>query len=94
MGFKKYLSIFFLFILFLGILFLMFGNVSLTGETVQSQYNFIKAVCDENNLCQNYEIHCLNEQVIAQIPIQGSEKQYDENWIDPRTQEQIEQLCG
>tara|TARA_Y100000310_G_C20638294_1_gene792442 strand:- start:664 stop:948 length:285 start_codon:yes stop_codon:yes gene_type:complete len=93
MGVKKYLGIFFVLILFGSILFLMFGNVSLTGETVISEYTFTKAVCDENNYCQDYEIHCRGEQVLAQIPIQGSERQYQNNWEDPRTKEQIEKLC-
>tara|TARA_Y100000034_G_C6777701_1_gene347382 strand:- start:593 stop:877 length:285 start_codon:yes stop_codon:yes gene_type:complete len=93
MKLKRNLSIAFLLLIIGGIGYLFIGNVSLTGETILNNYIFTKAICDENNLCQDYEIHCKNGEVTAKIPIVGSERQYSNSWEDPRTQEQIERLC-
>ena len=74
-------------------MFLMFGNISLTGETIVNDYTFTKAVCDENNFCQDYEIRCNGEQVVSQTHIKGASVQYPKDWKDPRTKEERERLC-
>ncbi|MBD3247389.1 hypothetical protein GF378_02100 [Candidatus Pacearchaeota archaeon] len=73
--------------------FLVINN-ALTGRIIQnysnsSQYpldyrTYTKAVCDENNYCQDYEITCKNKQVINISPITGANIQHSENWEDPR----------
>jgi len=43
-------------------------------------------------LCQDYEIYCKKDKLISIAPITGAVIQFNEDWQDPRTQEQKE-LC-
>lgn len=68
--------------------FLFKGNI--TGffiknpEFNQNYYTHTKAVCNETNFCQDYEIACNGTEVISTKPITGAVIQHDESWKDPR----------
>lgn len=51
-----------------------------------------KAICDENNYCEDYEITCQGTKV-AKISPTGAIVQFSEDWEDPRTQEDKEIRC-
>ena len=58
------------------------------------QYNsHTKAICNEQNLCQDYEIFCENKDVIYMLPITGAVVQFAEDWQDPRDEEIINGFC-
>ena len=58
-----------------------------------SLYSYTKAICNETNYCQDYEIACKNGEVISKSPITGAAVQFSTNWKDPRDNEAIEKLC-
>ena len=93
MEIRKYLAILLVFTLAGSILFLMFGNVFLTGEVILREYTFTKAICDENHYCQDYEIVCNGNKTISTSPITGSAVQFLDDWKDPRPQEAINKEC-
>jgi len=65
------------------LLFLVLKPV-LTGEAVRDYKTYTKAICDENNFCQDYEIACENKQVVGITPISGANIQHLADWEDPR----------
>ena len=74
-------------VLFLAVLILSI-NFLLTGNIISSTKNYstyTKAICNENNFCQDYIFTCENDKVIEQTPITGAVMQFDENWVDPRS---------
>ena len=88
-----------LLILILGvILFVIFLNQTLTGGVVETQdekvYSYTKAVCNETNYCQDYEVVCEGERVVGMSPITGAVAQYSEDWEDPRDEGVVDRLCG
>lgn len=67
----------------------LIGNVLLTGQItknnqINQEYSYTKAICNESNFCQDYEITCKNKQVVSQFPITGAVIQHNANWKDPR----------
>jgi len=70
------------------------GLVISSSKTNINNYSFTKAICDENNLCQDHVIVCENQEQRSITPITGAVVQFDQNWQDPRSLEQIEKLCG
>jgi len=68
------------------------GNIVLSNPTKNSA-TFTKAICDNSNYCQDYEIKCKDGETISITPITGAAVQFNENWKDPRTQEQIDKSC-
>lgn len=56
----------------------------LTAQVIESRYTYTKAICDENNFCQDYEVACLNGEVLSSQPITGAFIQHTDNWEDPR----------
>lgn len=82
-----------LFLTCLPILFIIRGNI--LGEQINSieklPYTHTKAICNETNYCQDYEIECQGNQLIKMSPITGAFAQYSKNWQDPRNEKDI--LC-
>jgi len=69
-------------------------NIKLTGNAIDlSEYTYTRAICDENNFCQDYEITCNQEKVINLNPITGATIQHEKNWTDPRNKTAIKYLC-
>lgn len=54
---------------------------------------FTKAICDDQNYCEDYEIVCEQKKVKSFTPT-GMAIQNSNNWNDSRTPEQIEEMCG
>ncbi len=71
---------------------------SLTGDAISNsnkeQYIHTKALCNNTNYCQDYQITCSGNQTLSIKPITGSAVQYSENWQDPRETGQRTLTCG
>ncbi|MBS3075540.1 hypothetical protein J4429_03695 [Candidatus Pacearchaeota archaeon] len=84
----------FLIIVIISISFLIFkpilaGNTILTSQAIEDskfiqEYTYTKAICNETNFCQDYEIQCRNKTLISSFPIAGAVIQHKPDWIDPR----------
>lgn len=60
-------------------------NLPTIGYSISpSEYLYTRAICNERNYCQDYEIGCSNEEVTKIIPITGASIQHLTNWKDPR----------
>lgn len=70
------------------------GKVMLTGKVIDNnqEYSHTKAVCNETNFCQDYEITCKNKEVMSIKPITGAVIQHTEDWKDPRNKSK--DLCS
>ncbi len=55
-----------------------------TGQAIQDRYTYTKAICNEDNFCQDYEVTCLNSELTEMTPITGASIQHNPNWEDPR----------
>jgi len=92
---KKILLIIALILIAGAIIFFIFtlAQQRLTGASITEKYSFTKAICDESNYCQDYEIVCQGDQVVSTNPITGAAVDYPDDWEDPRTQDQIQKSC-
>ncbi len=74
---------------------LLIGPVQSNYLEIVPEYthSHTKAICDEQNLCQDYEIFCENKDVIYIIPITGAVVQFAEDWQDPRDEEIRSGFC-
>lgn len=81
-----------LLLILIGILIISLTRQNITGETVK-EYTHTKAVCNENNFCQDYEVTCQGEKVVDIKPT-GYIVQNPDDWKDPRNQEEIGQWCN
>lgn len=52
-----------------------------------------KAICNETNFCQDYEIVCNEEELVRMSPLTGAVVQHSEGWQDPRGNETATKLC-
>ena len=75
-----------------GLLYFISSNFQITGGVVKNYYTYTKAVCDDTNYCEDYEIICENDEV-ASISPTGSVVQFSDDWKDPRSKEDIERIC-
>jgi len=55
-------------------------------------YTHTKAICNETNYCQDYQIFCNKDKLIMTTPITGAVVQYSVSWQDPRNELEKE-LC-
>ena len=74
------------------LIFLVFNLFQITGGTIQNYYTYTKAVCNETNYCEDYEITCQDDEVVSMSPT-GSAIQFSNDWQDPRDEEIIERIC-
>ncbi len=80
------------------IILLTISILTLAQDQLQENYkpinisSFTKAVC-ENNFCQDYLFKCQDKKIKSINPITGAAVQFDKDWEDPRTKEQIEKTC-
>ena len=63
-----------------------------SSEDYLDYYTQTKAICNETNYCQDYQISCDEKRAIMITPITGAVAQYDSDWKDPRNEEERE-LC-
>ena len=76
------------------ILFLFFNSTRpITGEAIVNRHTFTKAICNETNYCEDYEIACENNE-IKKITATGFAVQQPKNWKDPRNEEARNRECG
>ncbi len=52
-------------------------------------YSYTKAICNEDNYCQDYIITCENGELVNQNPITGAAVQQSSDWEDPRKDEAL-----
>ncbi|NCN86901.1 hypothetical protein GW932_03630 [archaeon] len=58
-----------------------------TGKvTLEDKYSYTKAICDENNYCEDYVIECSGSS-LARLTPTGFALQQEENWKDTRENE-------
>ena len=80
------------------IIFLSFSiyRQTITGQAVGDYYTYTKAICNESNYCQDYEIVCEGNEIIKTNPITGASVQNPENWQDPRpeSEQNRDGLCN
>ena len=88
-SFLKSTIILLIIVLILAIFFIL--KPQITGNSINQQMS-TKAICDENNYCEDYEIICEQNQIKSFTPT-GMAIQNSDNWNDPRTPEQIRKLC-
>ena len=85
-------------LILVGALVVIILNQAFTGRVVETRdeniYTYTKAICNETNYCQDYEVICDGEKVVEISPITGAVAQYSEDWKDPRDKEMIDRLCG
>jgi len=62
------------------------------SEDPLGYYSHTKAICNETNYCQDYQISCNKERAIMIIPITGAFIQHNDSWQDPRN-ELDKELC-
>jgi len=67
--------------------------IELKTNTFADNHMYTKAICDENNYCEDYKIACINKKIVEITPT-GSAVQYLETWKDPRTEKVIKTICG
>lgn len=70
-------------------------NKSITGEVIQeipNSYTYTKAICNEDNFCEDYVISCKNNNLV-EIESTGYATPHYSDWKDPRTQEEIDKIC-
>lgn len=74
-------------------LFFSLGQNYITGKNVEDfTHSFTKAICDENNYCEDYEIVC-NDNKILKINPTGNAIQFSLDWKDLRDEETRNKLC-
>lgn len=65
----------------------------LTGKITSNPdieiYSYTKAICNENNFCQDYYIKCNGKQVQDMSPIKNAYVQYPQDWNDPREKRKL-----
>ena len=85
-------------ILFLTMLLLIIGatliilSKNLTQNPAEMR-SLTKAICNQTNYCQDYQIICEKSKIIQLTPITGAVAQFSEDWIDSRTDESKEIKC-
>ena len=77
------------------ILILLLAGIILLNAEPELTYthSFTKAICTEDNYCQDYEIMCKGKKTLSMIPITGATVQFSENWEDPRSEEFRNKMC-
>jgi hypothetical protein len=62
-------------------------------KIIEPTSSFTKAICTENNFCQDYYILCENKKVISRSLITGAAVQFSPDWKDPRSEEFRNKMC-
>jgi len=64
-----------------------------SSEDYLDYYSHTKAICNETNYCQDYQISCNRERAIIITPITGAVIQHSLDWEDPRNESTRNILC-
>ncbi|MBI5803538.1 hypothetical protein HY448_02530 [Candidatus Pacearchaeota archaeon] len=77
----------------LGIFIFLFTFFRITGNVVESWDRFYtKAICNETNYCEDYEIFCNGGELLRMSPT-GNVVQFSEDWKDKRDESYLEKVC-
>ena len=63
------------------------------SESYSYDHSWTKAICDENNYCQDYIVFCKGKEIVSISPITGAVIQFSEDWTDPRDEELKNRFC-
>ena len=66
-------------------------KINLTGQTTQKNpdyYTYTKAICDENNICEDYTVECEGNTKLS-LSATGYMIQNPENWTDKREEKDL-----
>ena len=82
-------------LILIGILAFSIYGQALTGQVVEESHTYTKAICDDENFCEDYEIICNEEDVVSINPT-GYVIQNNEGWQDPRPEDErnMDGLCN
>lgn len=82
-------------IILLAVLSLTIFSKQFTGKITDESryYSYTKAICNETNFCQDYEIVCKGKETVNINILTGAAIQFSKDWEDPRDKETIEKLC-
>lgn len=61
----------------------LFLKPQISGKIIENSYSYTKAICDENNYCEDYYIECKGKTLNKLTPT-GFSIQHSENWTDNR----------
>ncbi|MEK6760695.1 MAG: hypothetical protein AABX93_02105 [Nanoarchaeota archaeon] len=90
---NKKLVMMFLSFLVIALSVLLISIFLLLGmDEFQPSRSYTKAICNENNLCEDYEIHCKGNSLVELSPT-GFAVQFPKNQIDEMEKETIQKLC-
>ena len=65
-------------------LYFILQKGTITGKIISEYYSYTKAICNETNYCQDYEIMCDGGNLISMKPITGAVIQHPNDWTDSR----------
>jgi hypothetical protein len=82
---KKNLIFLGIFMVFLLASLCFFYAKSAIIEASSSESTLTKAICNEKNYCEDYQITCNGKDVTRLTPT-GAAVQFSEDWKDPRTE--------
>ena len=87
-------------ILGMALIIVLAGIVLISGSSQKAEktefpytHSHTKAICTDENFCQDYEIVCQGQNPISISPVTGAAIQFDKDWQDPRPKEMIESFC-
>jgi hypothetical protein len=81
-----------IYLIFLSIAAIILITSLIFSGTEINSYSYTKAICDETNYCEDYEINCEGNKIFS-MKFTGAAVQNSFNWKDPRDKETIEKLC-
>ena len=81
-----------IYLIFLGIVAIILITSLIFSRTEINSYSYTKAICNETNYCEDYEINCEGNKVVS-MKFTGAAIQNSLSWEDPRDKESIEKLC-
>ena len=93
---KKIILVLIITILVIIFLYFIGININFSGKVIENQpqfYSYTKAICNETNFCQDYEIICNGNELVETKSITGATIQHLKNWKDPRDIETIKRVC-
>lgn len=71
---------------------LAISKYTLTGAIIKD-YSYTKAICNNTNYCQDYEITCSGQNPTTIKPTTNVTVQHTEDWEDPRGNQTDKKLC-
>jgi|TARA_Y100000310_G_scaffold142028_1_gene141455 hypothetical protein len=74
------------------LIFSVFSLSQITGEAIKNHYTYTKAICDNENYCEDYIITCEDNE-ISSVVTTGAVVQFSKDWEDPRSEEMIKRTC-